>query len=142
MMCTLGLLCFKLLDPADSMYFSASEGRFPLALEEPPDTVLEGASSSSLSQMSNQIDLFGFDRPAVAFFLRAVAFLAFVLPPGLVLSLAGAESSVAPGLPVEILEDAISSPARVVGGSEPAAGLAMLADLRVRLPTCISIFAP
>ena len=60
MMCTLGLLRFKLLDPADSMYFSASEGRFPLALEEPPDTVLEGASSSSLSQMSNQIDLFGF----------------------------------------------------------------------------------
>ena len=71
-----GLLRCRLRNSSDSMYFSSSEGRFPLALEEPPDTALKGASSSSLSEMSNQIDLFGFGGPADVFFFKTAAFLA------------------------------------------------------------------
>ena len=114
------------------MYFSSGEGRFPLALEEPPDTALKGASSSSLSEMSNQIDLFGFGGPADVFFFKTAAFLAFDLPPDLVLSWTGTESTEAPGLP--------SSGA--VDGSESSSDLVILADFKIKLPACISIFAP
>eukprot|EP00439_Symbiodinium_sp_Y106_P034061 s4298_g4.t1 len=122
------------------MYFSASEGRFPLAQEEPPDTALDGASSSFRDVQPDRP--LWLRRACRGLLLQSSSLLGlrFATWPGLVL-VTGTESSEAPGLPVEIVEGAASSSAGAADGSESAADSAMLADLRVRLPAC-DLFHP